>query len=55
MEYKKGIPIKPYAIRRDGVVEFTDGTTNNLIANEKTCKAYGYEYDSVAEHAELLM
>ena len=48
MEYKKGYKIKPYAIRKDGIVEFTDGTNIDLIGNEKTCKAYGYEYDSVA-------
>jgi len=46
MEYKKGYKIKPYSIDRNGVVRFTDGTEITLIANEKTCKAYGYKYDA---------
>ena len=45
MEYKKGYKIKPYRVGESGVVEFTDGTTNTLLANEPTCKAYGYKYD----------
>ena len=45
MEYKKDFKIKPYRVSESGVVEFTDGTTNNLLANEPTCKAYGYKYD----------
>jgi len=45
MEYKKGHKIKPYMIHKNGLVDFTDGTTNTLQANEDTCKAYGYKYD----------
>tara|TARA_R110002020_G_scaffold209230_2_gene415201 strand:+ start:13855 stop:14712 length:858 start_codon:yes stop_codon:yes gene_type:complete len=45
MEYKKDFKIKPYRVNESGVVEFTDGTTNTLLANELTCKAYGYKYD----------
>ena len=45
MEYKKGYKIKPYKVGESGIVEFTDGTTNTLFANEPTCKAYGYKYD----------
>jgi hypothetical protein len=46
MEYKKGYKIKPYSIDKNGVVRFTDGTEITLLANEKTCKAYGYKYDA---------
>ena len=45
MEYKKGFKTKPYQIQVDGSVRFTDGTTNNLFANQITCEAYGYKYD----------
>ena len=45
MEYKKGYKIKPYEIKIDGSVRFTDGTYNNLFANQKTCEDYGYRYD----------
>jgi len=48
MNYKKGFKIKPYEIQVDGSVRFTDGTTNKLFANQITCEAYGYKYDSVS-------
>ena len=45
MEYKKGFSTKPYEILIDGTVRFTDGTNNNLFANQITCEAYGYRYE----------
>ena len=44
MDFIKGHTIKPNEVKNDGRVLFTDGTNNNLYANEKTCKAYGYRY-----------
>jgi hypothetical protein len=44
MEFKKGFTIKPKEIDEFGVVVFTDGT-NDVMANEIVCKAYGYKYD----------
>ncbi len=46
MNYKKGFKIKPKEITALGEVLFTDGTNDNLRANQKTCEAYGYRYDS---------
>ena len=46
MNYLKGYTTKPYQVLRTGVVAFTDGTNNNLSANQKTCEAYGYTYDT---------
>ena len=45
MDYLKGYTIKPYKVLRTGRVAFTDGTNNNLSANQQTCEAYGYTYD----------
>jgi len=47
MKYKKGFKIKPLRVERDGSVVFTDGT-NEVGANEKSCKAYGYKYKNGA-------
>tara|TARA_R100001460_G_scaffold95362_4_gene137507 strand:- start:789 stop:1688 length:900 start_codon:yes stop_codon:yes gene_type:complete len=44
MDFIKGHTIKPNEVKDDGRVLFTDGTNNDLYANEKTCKAYGYRY-----------
>ncbi|QDP64664.1 MAG: hypothetical protein Unbinned4585contig1001_28 [Prokaryotic dsDNA virus sp.] len=44
--YKRGYKIKPYTTLRSGVVLFTDGTNNNIAANQQTCEAYGYTYDN---------
>jgi hypothetical protein len=45
MEYLKGYTTKPYQVLKSGVVVFTDGTNNDLSANQQTCEAYGYTYD----------
>jgi len=46
MEYLNGFKIKPYEVKNNGEVCFTDGTDNDLSANEITCKSYGYEFDN---------
>ena len=43
--YIKGFEVKPFAISSIGVVDFTDGTNNNLQPNEIQCQAYGYTFD----------
>lgn len=43
--YKKGYKIKPHQTLRSGIVLFTDGTQNDIVANEDACRAYGYTYD----------
>jgi hypothetical protein len=48
MSYLKGYSIKPYAVAPTGVVTFTDGTNNDLNANQQTCEAYGYTYDKAS-------
>ena len=45
MDYKKNYNIKPKYITTAGSVIFTDGT-NEVVANQKTCEAYGYQYDA---------
>tara|TARA_R110000822_G_scaffold307357_1_gene434371 strand:+ start:622 stop:1464 length:843 start_codon:yes stop_codon:yes gene_type:complete len=45
MEYLPGYTIKPYEVRGTGEVRFTDGTDDDLGANQVTCEAYGYTYD----------
>ena len=45
MQYLKGYTIKPYEVTGIGEVIFTDGTNNNITANEVQCGAYGYTYD----------
>ena len=44
MDFKRGYKIKPKVIEATGEVTFTDGT-NDVFANEITCRAYGYEFD----------
>jgi len=43
MEFKKKYKIKPKEIRKNGVIIFTDGT-NEMMPNQETCLAYGYEF-----------
>tara|TARA_R100001530_G_C4310749_1_gene152954 strand:+ start:79 stop:933 length:855 start_codon:yes stop_codon:yes gene_type:complete len=45
--YLTGYSIKPYAITSTGEVRFTDGTNNDIRANQVQCQAYGYKYDPV--------
>ena len=46
MEYLTGYTIKPYITESDGEVLFTDGTNNEIRANQVQCEAYGYTYDA---------
>jgi hypothetical protein len=46
MENLPGYTVKPYTITPTGAVFFTDGTNNNLMANQVTCEAYGYKYNT---------
>jgi hypothetical protein len=48
MNYLTGYTIKPYATTSTGEVRFTDGTNNDIRANQVQCQAYGYTYDPVA-------
>ena len=48
MTYLPGQSLKPYIIDPSGQVFFTDGTNNNIRANQPICEAYGYTYDSVS-------
>tara|TARA_R100000963_G_scaffold34503_1_gene28366 strand:- start:657 stop:1520 length:864 start_codon:yes stop_codon:yes gene_type:complete len=43
--YLIGYTIKPSDITPLGQVMFTDGTNNEIRANQKQCEAYGYTYD----------
>jgi len=45
MEYKRGFSLKPDNIDALGVVTFTDGTNTGVMANQRTCEAYGYRFD----------
>ncbi len=45
MTYLSGYTIKPYIVEADGEVIFTDGTNNDIRANQLQCEAYGYTYD----------
>ena len=48
MSYLTGYTIKPYEINSLGEVYFTDGTNNEIRANQSQCEAYGYTYDSAS-------
>ena len=48
MGYLTGYTIKPYNINLIGEVFFTDGTNNEIRANQTQCEAYGYTYDSAS-------
>ena len=45
MNYLTGYTIKPYEITSLGEVLFTDGTNNDIRANQSQCEAYGYTYE----------
>ena len=45
MGYLTGYTIKPYQTTEVGEVIFTDGTNNDIKANQVQCEAYGYTYD----------
>ena len=45
IEYLTGYTIKPNRITRIGEVIFTDGTNDDIRANQLQCEAYGYTYD----------
>tara|TARA_R100001143_G_C3351697_1_gene129912 strand:+ start:25 stop:837 length:813 start_codon:yes stop_codon:yes gene_type:complete len=47
MQYLTGYTIKPYVTEPSGEVLFTDGTNNDIRANQQQCRAYGYTYDPV--------
>ena len=47
MDYLTGYTIKPYITQPEGEVIFTDGTNNDIRANQQQCQAYGYTYDPV--------
>lgn len=44
MEFRTGISVKPKEILRNGLVIFTDGTTD-VTPNQVDCEAYGYTYN----------
>jgi hypothetical protein len=46
INFLTGYNLKPYEVDSLGRVLFTDGTTNGLMANQVTCEAYGYRYNS---------
>ena len=46
MEYLTGYTIKPYETTNSGEVIFTDGTNNDILANQVQCEAYGYTYNN---------
>jgi hypothetical protein len=48
MDFLTGYTIKPYEITPLGEVIFTDGTNNNITANQQQCQAYGYTYDNTS-------
>jgi hypothetical protein len=48
MEYLRGHTIKPNSITTRGEVLFTDGTNLEMRANQVTCEAYGYTYDTAS-------
>ena len=49
MRYLPGYTIKPYNTTILGEVLFTDGTNNEIRANQTTCEAYGYTYDRASD------
>ena len=46
MQYLRGYTLKPDRISPTGEVLFTDGTNLEMRANQVTCEAYGYTYDT---------
>ena len=49
MQYLTGYQIKPYNTTILGEVMFTDGTNNEIRANQITCEAYGYTYNKATD------
>ena len=45
MDFLNGYTIKPLSVNLLGEVFFTDGTNNEIRANQSQCEAYGYTYD----------
>jgi len=45
MDFLNGYTIKPLSVNLLGEVFFTDGTNNEIRANQTQCEAYGYTYD----------
>ena len=45
MDFLTGYTIKPQIVTAIGQVFFTDGTNDNIRANQLQCEAYGYTYD----------
>tara|TARA_R100001460_G_scaffold5697_5_gene15562 strand:- start:3942 stop:4832 length:891 start_codon:yes stop_codon:yes gene_type:complete len=45
IQIKKGLSLKPDTISDLGNVTFTDGVNTNLVADQKTCEAYGYKFN----------
>lgn len=45
MDYKRGYTIKPNTITSRGVVKFTNKNSDECVANQVTCEAYGYQWD----------
>ena len=54
MEFKKGFTIKPKAVNSVGEVIFTDGT-NDVVANQRTCEAYGYTFNATKGTCEAFI
>ena len=48
MSYLTGYTIKPYEVTTLGEVIFSDGTYNEIRANQQQCEAYGYTYDKAS-------
>lgn len=48
MSYLTGYTIKPYEVLSNGEVIFTDGTNNEIRANQQQCEVYGYTYDKAS-------
>jgi len=46
--FKQGFTLTPSDINVIGEVTFTDGTNTGLMANQRTCEAYGYTYDEAS-------
>ena len=54
MDFKKGFTIKPKAVNSVGEVIFTDGT-NDVVANQRTCEAYGYTFNATKGTCEAFI
>ena len=52
MDFLTGYNLKPSEINPLGRVLFTDGRIDGIMANQVTCEAYGFTYNSVAGTCE---